>query len=124
MWTMGRRKLSNAKVNGDSFGEHIRRLRKAKGLTQRELAAALDVSERVVSAYERSESDPSFHLIAPLAQNLGVSVDELLGLKPVRNRSTSAMERRWLRKFEEIRRLSGRKQRSIMQVLDMALKTS
>ena len=56
-----------------------------------------------------------------MAQHLGVSVDELLGLKPVRNRSTSAMERRWLRKFEGIRRLSGRKQRSIMQVLDMAL---
>jgi len=36
----------------DGFGSRLTRLRQAKGLTQTELAEAVDVSQRVIAYYE------------------------------------------------------------------------
>lgn len=61
-----------------SIGSFISALRKAKGLTQRELAEKLNVSDKAVSRWEREESLPDLSLIPAIAEIFGVTADELL----------------------------------------------
>ena len=62
-----------------SFQENLIRARKARGMTQEELAAKLNVSRQAVSKWETGESLPDLYKLAALADELGVSTDELCG---------------------------------------------
>lgn len=61
-----------------TIGAFIAALRKASGLTQRELAEKLNVSDKAVSRWEREESLPDLSLIPAIAEIFGVTADELL----------------------------------------------
>ncbi len=61
-----------------TIGSLIAALRKANGLTQRELAEKLGVSDKTVSRWERDEGLPDLSLIPVLAEIFGVTCDELL----------------------------------------------
>lgn len=63
------------------IGETLASLRKQRGFTQVELAERLGVSQNVVSEYERGKSRLTAPMIVQIAELLGVSSDELLGLK-------------------------------------------
>ncbi len=58
--------------------EVIKRLREERGLTQRQLACALGVTDKAVSKWESGRGLPDITLVEPLARKLGVSVAELL----------------------------------------------
>lgn len=61
-----------------TMGSFIAVLRKANGMTQRELAERLNVSDKAVSRWERDENAPDLSLIPVIAEIFGVSSDELL----------------------------------------------
>ena len=61
------------------IGRNIRRLRIAKGMTQRMLAHQLCVSEQAVSKWERDLSYPDTALLLTIARLFAVSLDELFG---------------------------------------------
>ncbi len=65
-------------IDKEKFGAFVSGLRKEKGLTQQELAGRLFVSNKAVSKWERGQSLPDISLLEPLAEQLGVSVAELL----------------------------------------------
>ena len=52
----------------------VRRLRKAKGLSQEALALAADVDRTYVSQLERCVANPSIVILQRVAQALGVSL--------------------------------------------------
>lgn len=58
--------------------ENIRRLRRARGLSQEELAGRLGVSRQSVSLWEQGETNPTVENIYAMAEVLGVSFDELM----------------------------------------------
>lgn len=60
------------------LGSNISKLRKAKGLTQEQLAAAVGVSAPAVSKWESGSSCPDISLLCPLARVLGTNVDTLI----------------------------------------------
>lgn len=60
------------------FGSFVASLRREQGLTQKELAQDLYISDKAVSKWETGVSIPDTALLVPLAQKLGVSVTELL----------------------------------------------
>lgn len=68
-------------------GGVIRALREKKGLTQRQLAERLLVSDKAVSKWETGKGLPDISLLEPLAAQLGVSVAELLRGEWVENRN-------------------------------------
>ena len=68
-------------------GGAIRTLRERKGLTQRELAEQLKVSDKTVSKWETGRGLPDVALLAELSAALGVSVAELLAGECAENRN-------------------------------------
>lgn len=61
-----------------NFGENIRRLRRARDLTQEELANALGVTAQSVSKWECAYGYPDITQLPAIANFFGVSIDELL----------------------------------------------
>ena len=64
-----------------SIGEFIAALRKAKGLTQMDVANHLGVSNKTVSSWETGASCPDIALLPAIAELYGVTCDELLGVQ-------------------------------------------
>ena len=65
-------------MDSKKTGALVSTLRKEKGMTQKELAAQLHVSDRTVSKWERGAGFPDVSLMMQLADTLGISVNELL----------------------------------------------
>lgn len=65
-------------MDNEKFGDFIATLRKNKGLTQKELALKLSVTDKAVSKWERGLSFPDITLINSLAEILEVDVSEIL----------------------------------------------
>lgn len=63
----------------NNFGERLKSLRKAAGITQQELADKLGVHMQTVSKWERGISEPDFSLLGGIASALGVTFERLLG---------------------------------------------
>lgn len=61
-----------------TIGSFIAALRKANGLTQKQLAEKLNVSDKAVSRWERDEAMPDLSMIPELAEIFGVTTDEIL----------------------------------------------
>lgn len=61
------------------FGTNLRKLRKARHISQERFAYLVGTSQRSVSHYERGESCPSLDCLCRIADVLDVSLDELLG---------------------------------------------
>lgn len=59
-------------------GELIRRLRNEKGLTQKQLADMLNVSDKAVSKWERGSGFPDVSLLRGLSNILDVNVEKIL----------------------------------------------
>lgn len=62
-----------------SFGKRLLALRKAKGLSQTELAEQLDIHKNVLGKYEREEVKPSIDIASKIADFMEVSLDYLVG---------------------------------------------
>ena len=65
-------------IDKEKFGAFIAMLRREKGITQKELAEQLAISDKAVSKWETAVSVPNIDLLMPLADLLGVTVTELL----------------------------------------------
>ena len=62
-----------------SFKETLKKMRKAKGVTQEELAEILGVERSTVGKYESTETIPSVDVLNRIASYFDVSIDYLLG---------------------------------------------
>ena len=62
----------------NTVGKFIASLRKAAGMTQRELGEKLFVSDKTVSRWECGECEPELSLIPAIADIFGITADELL----------------------------------------------
>ena len=104
------------------FGRRVAAARKEHGLTQSQLAAALGVSQKMIDYYERRATNVTAEVVTKLAQTLKVSADELLGIKPQREKPGPKSTLR--RQVEQIERLPKAKQKAISEILDMAVKSN
>lgn len=70
-----------------SVGQNIRRIRLERNLTQEETALHLGVSFQSISKWERGDGYPDIEMLPPLADYLGITVDELLGVSIIKKKA-------------------------------------
>jgi transcriptional regulator with XRE-family HTH domain len=99
------------------IGSRIASLRKAKGITQRELAEKIGVTRTVVTDYECGRVRMYDEMLARLALVLECSTDTILGLKNT-VQASSAPQLRFTRRIRELEQLPEQKQKAILKTLD------
>ncbi len=102
-----------------TVGQRVARLRGQQGLTQTRLADALGIKQYVIASYETGRRRIPSALLPALAQNLGVSVETLLGVTSGKNKPGPAS--RLERQINQVRRLPESKQRFVSEFLDTVL---
>ncbi len=70
-------------MNHANCGEIIRLVRTEKGLTQRQLAELMNISDKTVSKWERGLGLPDIALLPELSRILGINIDSLIAGEPL-----------------------------------------
>lgn len=121
----GRKRTYITPVDEKTIGRRLRELRDRKGMTQARLAEAVGVDQSLVSHYERGEVRVHGALVAGFAKVLGVSADEILGLKELKaSRTSLGKDRRFARRLQLIDHLSRRQKEALLTTIDTFLKAS
>ncbi|CDR31038.1 Cro/C1-type transcriptional regulator [Acholeplasma oculi] len=81
----------------------IKEYRKKVGMTQQELASKLEMSQNAVSLYERGVNDPSILTLVQIAEQLGITVDELIDYQKIKNKLSEDLDKRVEKRIEESR---------------------
>ncbi len=80
-------------MNQISIGKFIAEKRKAKNLTQAQLAERLNISNKTISKWETGKSMPDYSIMESLCNELDISISELLnGEKPQVNNDEQMIE--------------------------------
>ena len=72
-------------MNYDKIGSFIQQKRKDKGLTQKQLAEKLGVTDRAISKWERGQGCPDVSILEILSKEFGCSILELLKGREIEN---------------------------------------
>jgi transcriptional regulator with XRE-family HTH domain len=104
------------------MGARIARARKALNLTQQQLADGLGIVQQTVAHYEVGRIRVPSTMLPKLAETLGITVDELLGLdeKP-RSKSRPGPTPKLQQQFEQIHQLPKSQQRFVIRMLDTVI---
>ena len=107
------------------FGERLMALRRARGLTQIQLAELIDSTQRAISRYETVADRAPAPVLAKLAKALHVSTDELLGLQPSRsaNGHDTPEARRLWKKFRQVMALPEKDRRAVIRLVNSLVET-
>lgn len=62
-----------------SLGTNIKKYRKSKGMTQKQLAESIDVTASTITKYETEKLEPNISTLIKISQCLEVSIDNILG---------------------------------------------
>ena len=93
------------------FTENLKTLRKAKGLSQEELAIRLNVVRQTISKWEKGLSVPDADLLIRLADIFEVSVSELLGARIENEQELNAVAEQLSRINEQLATKNRRSRR-------------
>jgi transcriptional regulator with XRE-family HTH domain len=101
----------------EGFGDRLAEIRQSRAMTQADLAQAVGVSRRVIAYYEHQDAQPPGAMLVDLAKALRVSADQLLGLKPSKDK-TSPKTARLLKRLQKVERLPPTDQRVVLKLVD------
>lgn len=101
-------------------GSFIAEMRKGKNMTQAELAAKLQVTDKAVSRWERGVGYPDITLLEPLAGQLGVTVLGILrGEKTFPDKMTGEETEQTV--AETVRLAAGQRRQAVRRVILLAI---
>ncbi len=98
-------------------GQRLTTLRQSKGLTQKQLADKIEVSQQDIAYWERQATVPRGDVLPKLAMVLEVSIDEFLGLRPLKTKREGP-KGRLHQVFEAASHLPRRQQQKIAEVVE------
>lgn len=105
----------------ETLGQRIARLRKARGLTQSQLAEAVEMTQTMISEYELDRRRLHAEMVTKVATALKVSTDELLGMKAAK-KANSEFDLKLVRRMQKIAQLPPAKQKMLLHTIDTLLK--
>jgi transcriptional regulator with XRE-family HTH domain len=105
------------------FGKTLGALRKARGLTQKELGVKIGVSQRMINYYECEAHHPPVALLPDLARALNVSLEQLFGIKAIKD-PTLIEDKRLMRRLKMLKELSPTDQGTVLALIKSLHKNS
>jgi transcriptional regulator with XRE-family HTH domain len=99
----------------EKTASRLRQFREAAGLSLRELARQIGEDHSNVSFWERTGALPRSNVLLPIAQALGVTVEQLLGEDKPRRPTPGGKVRHV---FEQVQKLPRRQQDKIVEVVE------
>lgn len=121
---MTRKRVASNAEEARAIGQRLTVIRKARGLTQIDVAQKLDITQTLISKYERGDLLLHGELIAQLARLFDVSADDVLGIqrkasaraKPAA--PTPAVDRGLARRFALLQSLPRRDRDAVTRTID------
>ena len=101
------------------IGDRIAQLRKEKGLSQTDLAAAINASREAISKYERNEASPSVEVASKIAEVFAVTIDYLIG-----KNHNMAVDKKTLKRMEDIDKLDDSTKDKLFFLIDNVVQNS
>jgi transcriptional regulator with XRE-family HTH domain len=106
-----------------ALGQRIAAARKARDLTQQQLADELGIAQQTLAHYEAGRLRVAVALLPPLARALGVSIEHLIGENELRSTAGKrGPASRIQTQPERIQALARARQRFLADMIEMALK--
>jgi len=112
--------MPRKKYPDSAFGARLAAIRKARNLTQVQLAEAAGTTQRAISYYETEAGFPPAPAIIDLARALEVSTDELLGIRPSRTArfDEDADTRRLWKRFQQVAALPEKDRKAVIRLIN------
>ena len=106
-----------------TFMNNLKLIRRAKGLSQKDLANKTGLTIRIISYYENEATSPPIDKIEIIAKALGVTVADLLNDKVTKNIKTSFddIDSKMLKKISKINTLPQKEQNTIWLFIDTVI---
>jgi len=111
-------------VKVEAVAQRIKKLRKIRGLTQKELADSIGITRDILASYESGRAHLNDDVIIRFALALQVSSDELLGLKEHESLASQPPNVRLIKRMQKIQELPAAEQKALIKNIDMFLKAS
>ena len=105
----------------DTFGKRLTECRKAKNLSQKDLAEAFVTSHTTIGKYERDEMTPSIDAAKKLAKILDTTVGYLLGENDEAN---LFKDPKMLQRFQDISVLPEKEKECLLTTVDHFIKSA
>jgi len=100
------------------FGPRLAALRKTAGFTQHQFALAAGITRRMVAYYESENHYPPAQVLVRLAQALGATTDQLLGISPPSSDPTPHGNSHLARRLKQLESLPPSDQKAVFKVID------
>ena len=100
------------------MGKKLFEARKRAGLSQKEIAEALSVTQQYVAGWERQGKSLRLDLLIKLAQLLNTSIDELMGSNGEEGSKKNIPTGRLRKTFARASKLSRRQQEKIAEFVE------
>lgn len=117
-----RLKLPPLNLGNETFGQRVGRLRRERGVTQVELAEKIGIIQVLISDYENDKLRMHAEMVVRFARALGVSTDELLGVRGGNNQAK--LSRKVAQRMHRIETLPTHEQRALLKTIDNYIKAA
>jgi transcriptional regulator with XRE-family HTH domain len=105
-------------VTRSEFGKHLFTIRRARGISQKELGEKVGLSLRMISYYERDTNGPPVAVLKNIASALGVSASYLLGESPLKTTVKDEIDYALKKPVETLQRLPKKQQRTAITMIE------
>ena len=102
------------------IGAKIKKVREAKGLSQKEVALSLKMDPAQYSRIEHGKTDPSFSSIEKIAKALGVELSDLFKADEV-FKDADSYDKTLMEKLSLIDKLEDREKQAFFSIMDALL---
>jgi transcriptional regulator with XRE-family HTH domain len=117
-------KLSPVSFGNETLGERLARIRKERGLTQKDVADRTGLTQVLVSDYERDRIRLTAEMAVRFVEALGVGTEELLRPKKKAPLPDDQPSPKLMRRMKQIESLPVYEQRALLTTIDKFLATA
>ena len=110
------------KKKTNDFGKRIATVRKSRGMSQRDLAGKVGISNRMIAYYEAQTNRPPAAKLTVIANALKISIDELLGHTPLSVKEPQN-GRLWKR-LQVVEKLPPQAQKQVVELVELLAKST